>query len=226
MVASASRRPRASTTTASVIGSRTNTTGLTSISASRMFRGPSSPPAAIAKIGIFCRAAASTARKRVFARVGPSVGRQDHARHRLAAMRRQHAVQGVAQGETGTIRLDRRRACASRADGRRAGLGGRFQVVNKELAAAAQSLETRAEDRLDQVEPRRLPQPLDGRPARRWTPASRPRRSDRARLVGVRVGKLHALASRRAPAAGATARSRDGSRPAPARPAWPRRPAT
>ena len=40
--------PAASTTTASVIGSRAKTTGLASISARRTFRGPSSAPAAIA----------------------------------------------------------------------------------------------------------------------------------------------------------------------------------
>ena len=38
--------------------------------------------------------------KRIFARIGPAIGRQDHAGDRLAAMRRQHSMKGVTQRET------------------------------------------------------------------------------------------------------------------------------
>ena len=82
--------------------------------------------------------------ERIFAGVGAAVRRQDHAGDRLAAMSGQHAVQGVAQGRIGAIRLDVVELARPRR-GAAAGLGRRLEVVNEQLPATRQRLQVRAQ---------------------------------------------------------------------------------
>ena len=123
--------------------------------------------------------------KGIFAGVGPAVGRHDHAGDRLAAMGRQHAVERVAQRRDRPVRLDvvelaRPRRLA------RARLGRRLQVVDEQLPAACRAPRgSAAATVLDQVQPRRLAQPLDRRLARPRTRASSSAASSAARELSV-----------------------------------------
>ncbi len=117
-----------------------------------MFRGPSSAPAAIEKIGMFCRAAASTARsgsspvleRPSVARITPATGWP-----RCAAST---PCRASPRGETGRFGLISS-SLRDRADSPAPGLGRRLQVVENSSRPRAERLEVRAEHRLDQVQP-------------------------------------------------------------------------
>ena len=191
-VASASLSPRASTTTPRVIGSRTKTTGLASISASRMFRGPFVGPGGDRVDRDVLPDRRLRGAERVLARVRPAVGRQHDARDRLAAMRRQHASDRVAQRRDRPLRLDVVELPRLRRI-RRALPGRRVEVVDVELPAPRQRLQPGSQDLLHQLQPRRLPQPLDRRLPAGGLQLHVRRQGHGARVVRVRVGEPHAL---------------------------------
>jgi hypothetical protein len=130
--------------------------------------------------------------ERVFARVGPAVGRDDQAGDGLPSVRREHPLQCVAQRGDRSVGLD---AVELAGPGGEVGRGprGRFEVVGEEVAAVAQGLQGRGQAPLDQGQSGRLAELVD----RRSSPVGRDLEAGgearRPGVVGVGVGELHAL---------------------------------
>src|SRR5262249_17860942 len=95
--------------------------------------------------------------ERVLAGVGAAVGRQDDARYRLAAVRRQHAPDRVAQGRDRRLRLNLVELARLRRL-RRALLRRRVEVVGIQAPPLRKRVDLPAQYLLDQPQPRRLTQ--------------------------------------------------------------------
>ena len=184
-VASASFSPRASTMTARVIGSLAKTTGLATTSTTRTFRGPSSPPDAIGKIGMPSRASDSATRSGsspAFERPSVTSTTPATGRPRCTARTPRSAS---PSGETPRFGWISSSGFAGRAG--RDGLRGRLQVVERHVASLRPGRRVAAGDRpLGQVQPGRLPEPVHRRlpglgPGASGRRRSRPRGTRRCR---------------------------------------------
>ncbi len=100
----------------------------------------------------------------VFAGVRPPIRRQDQAGDRLPPVRRQDALQGVAQRRDRPIRLDAVELAGPGGEVR-GGPGGGFEVIGVKVAAVAECLQGRGQTRLDQGEPGGLAELVDRRSA-------------------------------------------------------------
>ncbi len=128
----------------------------------------------------------------VFPRVRPPVRHQHDPGDRPPPVRGEHPAEGVAERRDRPRRVDRRQRPRRRRP-RGAGLARRFEVVQEDVAPGAELGHLRPERRLDQVDPRHPPEAIHGR-----LPRLRPELQGRGELgrlavVGVRVGEPHAL---------------------------------